>query len=409
LRLEVKDPDSYSIKDTETYLMTPILAKPDTYWIEITNFYQQLKDRECIYRVLVDSAGKCWRFENNPDLTVVEEEVTEGPFDKWDYDLESAILGSGFPYQAPVKSTTTNSFGYSQFSKFRLNQTKKMNSKRNNTTVKNASQLVAANPNTKGLSDKTKLPVQYQITYKTMSKWWESVKLPDWPEAAPASFRATLLYNKPTLPTEYGSTYICDDIWADKKMRTIPPFAALEALYYNRDDGTPDVKNTGLLTSLSQAFNTVYENASQGKSGTARNSTRAIKTFFDVSVPAESTVITTLLCGNTSAQGEAQINRPEIATILAQAQNEIVAKYKIHVDRAYDLLKALFEIGIVNGETIIKFTDEFTNTPKGVRTQLEEIVIPNAIILIANHYLEVEEIYYKAISAITNLPVLQRG
>jgi hypothetical protein len=406
LRLEVKDPDSYPIKDTETYLMTPILAKPDTYWIEITNLYSQLRERECIYRVLVDSTGKCWRFENNPDVHALEEEVTEGPFDKWDYDLESAILGAALPYQAPAKQLNTG-FGYDQFSRSRFNQTRRMNSKRNNSTIKNIQPAVVSTPT--GLSDKTKLPVQYQITYKTMSKWWESVKLPDWPEAAPASFRATLLYNKPTLPTEYGSTYICDDIWADLKMRTVPPFAALEALYYNRDDGTPDVKNAGLLSSLSQAFNTVYENASQGKSTTARNSTRAIKTFLDVSIPAESTVISSVLCANKSAQGESQINRPEIATILAQAQNDIVAKYKLHVDKAYELLKGLFEIGFVNGDTIIKFTEDFTNSPKGVRTQLEDVIIPNAIILIANHYLEVEEIYYKALNAIANLPLFQRG
>ena len=408
LRIEIKDPDVYSVKDSPPeYLMTPILTRPDTYWIEITNNYQQLRERMCIYRVLVDATGKCWRFANEPDLKEVEEDVFDGPYDKWDYDIESAINGSTLvPQTAPVVAAALP-FGFQPFSsKFKLNQSKKANVKRNNLTAKN---VKPTNTSKLVLSEKTQLPVQYQTTYKTMVKWWESVKMPDWPEAAPASFRATLLYNKPTLPTEYGSTYICDDIWANKNMRTVPPFAALEALFYNKDDGMPDNANIETLANLSVYFNTIYENASQGDSGRVKDPTRSIKSFLDVYIPTDSTTIKSRICGNTSAQGEAQIDRAEIATILAQAQNDIIVKHKAHVDAAYAILRAVFVIGVVNGETLISFTDEFTASTKGVRAHLEEVIIPTARDLIANHYIDVEEIYYKALTAVSNLPLSTRG
>lgn len=407
-RVEIKDNDSYLVADTTDFPATQILSKPDTYWIEITNLYQNLRDRVCIYRVLVDGTGQGWRFLDSPDLKAVKEEYVEGPFSKWDYGLEDILISS--PHidgVAPSTKVENTSIGYQQFgrfsskfnSKFRSNQTKRVNNVRNNKTIKNN-----VKGSSLGLSDKTQLPVKYQNTYKTMTTWWESVKLSHWPEAAPASFRATLLYNKPTVPTDFGSTYICDDIWAEKRLRTVPPFAALEALYYNRDDGTPDVENVKTLAKLSAEFNTIYENASQGITGRVKNTTKSISDFADIFVPADSTALRSRICANTSAQGESQITNMEIATILSQAQNEIIEKYKVHVDAAYTMLKTIFEIGIINGETVIKFTDNFTASPKGVRARLEEEVIPNARTLIANHYIEVEEVYYTALSAISKKP-----
>lgn len=408
-RLEIKDNDTYTVADADGFQANQILSKPDTYWIEVTNLYQQLRERVCIYRVLVDGTGQCWRFLDSPDLKVVKEEFIEGPFSKWDYGLEDSLLNS--PHIDGVTPSTkfeNTGFGYQQISKFsskfnskfRLNQTKRANNVRNNSTIKKNNVKATS----LSLSDKTQLPVKYQNTYKTMALWWESVKLSNWPEAAPASFRATLLYNKPTVPTDFGSTYICDDIWAEKRLRTVPPFAALEALYYNRDDGTPDVENGKTLAKLSAEFNTIYENATQGSTGRAKNTTKSISDFADIYVPADSTALRSRICANTSAQGESQITNMEIATILSQAQNEIIEKYKAHVDAAYTMLKSLFEIGIINGETVIKFTDDFTASAKGVRARLEEEIIPNARTLIANHYIEVEEIYYNALSAISKKP-----
>lgn len=407
-RVEIKDSDTYTVADSPGFQANEVLSKPDTYWIEITNLYQQLRDRVCIYRVLVDGTGQGWRFLDTPDLKVVKEEYVEGPFSKWDYGLEDVLTGS--PHidgVAPSTKVENTSFGYTQISKFatkynskfRSNQTKRANNVRNNSTIKSNAKGTGL-----GLSDKTLLPVKYQNTYKTMATWWDSVKLSHWPEAAPASFRATLLYNKPTVPTDFGSTYICDDIWAEKRMRTVPPFAALEALYYNRDDGTPDVENAKTLAKLSAEFNTIYENASQGITGRVKNTTKSISDFADIFVPADSTALRSRICANTSAQGESQITNMEIASILSQAQNEIIEKYKVHVDAAYAMLKSIFEIGTINGETVIKFTDDFTASAKGVRARLEEEVIPNARTLIANHYIEVEEIYYTALSAISKKP-----
>jgi len=386
LRLEVKDLDTYSVAAD--------LMKPDTNWIEITNYYMDFKDRTVIYRVLVDGQGKGWVFAPNKDETVIEEEVLLGPYRNWDHDLEQFILDSTVPGEKPALKPNTQ-FGLMPFSKF---QTKKVNSKNRNITVK-ANNNIRTNgltPNSLALSEKTQLPLRYQTSYKTMVNWWNSVKQPDWPEASPASFRASLLYNKPALPTSAGSTYICDNIWSGKNLRTIPPFAALEALYFNRDDGSADSTNANLLIELSKAFNIIYENAPKGN---VIKAPQTVASFMDVILPTENLLIKKALCSNISAQGESQLDA-KVATILAKAQADIIAGYKQQVESAYDILRSLFEMTTVNGETVIKFTDSFVSSPKGVRLALEQDIIPVARSLIANHYIDTEQIYFDALKKV---------
>jgi len=384
VRLEVKDPDTYSISDS--------LLTDSTYWIEITNVYTTEQPRFIIYRALVNKDGGGWLFQNVPDSNEVEEEPFTGYENDWAYELESYILSNNKIQGTNVKKQ--NSYGYNgDYGARRSRSTR--NSKAKNTSVSNTrrNNVKKVNVSDKlSLSNETTLPPKFVYSHKSMVKWF--LEVPNWSESAPAPYRATLLFNKPSLPTTPGSTYVCADNWANKRLRDIPPFASLEALFYDGDDGSASANNVSQLKQLSNAFNMIYKDAPVGN--TIGERPKDISGFEDVFMPPIGEFLEKNICVKRNAQGEA-ILEERYSIIFEKAQAELVKKYKEHLDECYNLLKTIFTTKKVGIEETIQFSDSFINAKNGARNELEENIIPNSITIIANHYLDIEKIYYDAL------------
>ena len=391
LRLEVKEPEQYNVSEK--------MITDSTYWIEVTNNYKTEKERQIVYRALVDGEGGGWLFTVIPDLTAVEEEPFTGHYDDWAMDLEVYILNNN----AGVSGTAVKQTNYyGDFGVKRQHLTQR-NSKRNGSkmgTKKNASVFTKEKTAQEqlNLGDQTTLPPKYRESYRAMTKWL--VEIPSWTEAAPATYRATLLFNKPSLPTTPGSTYSCVDRWANIRLRESPPFAALETLFFDKDDGTASSENVDLLKRLTNEFNKIYQTAPLGeKTAVSSNKPKEIAGFDDVFIPPIGDFLQKSICNRRTAQGEALIEQ-KYAIVFEKAQVELIKKYKEHLDQCYEILNHLFTTKKVGSDTTIRFSDEFVNSKIGARNELEENIIPTASTLIANHYLDVEKIYYGALSEI---------
>lgn len=243
------------------------------------------------------------------------------------------------------------------------------------------------------------LPPKYQESYKSLVRW--SQAFGTWTEAAPASYREVLLYIAPPAPSSPATSYVCIDKWAGKSMRSIPPFSALESLYFNKDDGTPTPENTAKLADLVKAFRTLYEQNSPPPKVTPN--TPKSNTFSDVYVPPINSSINTLLCTWSTAQGEVMM-KPGVALVFQKARDTIVGLQKAYFESAFSILQRVFATSKnSSGQTVVNFSNEIQKSGKGARATLEEI-ISQARGLIAGHYLKIEETYLKAIQEAAALP-----
>lgn len=394
LKLEVKEPEEYHI--------SPKLITDSTYWIVITNNYKTDLERKIVYRALVDEQGGGWLFTSIPDLTAVEEEPFTGHYDDWAMDLEAYILNNNVGVEGTVVKAT-NIYGDYGMRRPHLTQrnTKSRNASkfgskfgtRRNNSVFSKEKTAQEQLN---LGEQTTLPPKFRDSYRAMTKWL--IDIPGWTEAAPASYRATLLYNRPSLPTTPGSTYVCVDSLANMRLRQSPPFAALESLFFDKDDGTASSENIDLLKRLSNEFNKIYQKAPPGEKSSA-NKPKEIAGFDDVFIPPIGDFLQKNICNRRTAQGETLIEQ-KYAVIFGKAQDELVKIYKEHLEQCYALINKLFSTKNVGSDMTIRFTDEFINSKNGARNELEENIIPTASTIIANHYLDVERIYYSALSEI---------
>lgn len=395
LRLEVKEQDEYHVSKK--------LLTDSTYWIEVTNDYKDEKEKKIVFRVLVDGSGGGWIFENKPDVNAVEEEPFTGHYDDWAMDLEVYILNN----DAGVSATTVkkNTSSYNSYRPYGQRVTKR-NSARNGTktlTKRNSSVYLKEKnaQNSLNLQEGSTLPPRFRDSYRGMTKWL--VEIPSWTEAAPATYRATLIYTKPPLPTTAGTTYACVDRWANNNLRSIAPFAALETLFFDKDDGTASPENVDLLKRLATEFNKIYSSAPLGNSGLPKNDRpRNIVDFDGVYMPPLGKYVEDNFCVKKTAQGDSVVDQ-KYADIMSKAQDEMIKKYKEHLDECHKLLKSIFIMERIGTENVIKFTDDFINAKKGARNELEENFIPVASTLIANHYLEIEKMYFDTLTELGKL------
>jgi len=238
------------------------------------------------------------------------------------------------------------------------------------------------------------LPHAFQDSYRSMLKW--TVNISEWTEAAPGSYRAVLIYIHPAVPSAAPTSYLCVDNWANQKMRNVAPFAALESLYYNKDDGTASPQNEAKLKKLTKDFIEIYTKVSPAIRGTDPVVSEP-STFNDVFVPAISDSLKGIFCARKTAQGDVAIEANQ-ARILEKAQRDILQLYEKHFATCHEVLKHMFDVvPQPNGELKISFSDTLMNSAKGARTVLEENFIEFIADSIATHYLDVERTYYKAI------------
>lgn len=395
LRLEVKEQDEYPVSKK--------LLTDNTYWIEITNFYREEREKKMVFRALVDGSGGGWLFELVPDSTAVEEEPFTGHYDDWSMDLEVYILNNTAGVTGTTIKKNTNSYNlYKQYGQ----RPTRRNSGRNGSkslTKRNTSAYLKEQSaqNSLNLGEGSTLPPKYRDSYRSMTKWL--VEIPSWTEASPSTYRATLMYTKPPLPTTAGTTYACVDRWANSNLRSIPPFASLETLFFDKDDGTASQENLDLLKRLSLEFNKIYSSAPIGNSGLPKNNRpRDVVDFTGVYMPPVGKYLEDNFCLRKTAQGDSIVQQ-KYADVMSKAQDELIKMYKEHLNECHTLLKTMFIMERVGTENVIKFTDTFINAKNGARNELEETVIPTATTLIANHYLEVERKYFETLSELSKL------
>jgi hypothetical protein len=374
VKISIQEPDTYKVSDE--------LIKPNSYWILVDT----TADKP-LWRGLVYPDKKAWVFSATPD-TGIEDPVVFA--ENWTDDLPADLLAGVTP-QKPVKNNNTQkNRGVPRW--YGGRRTRRMRGGQNipKPPVPNTSL---------NLSSSTTLPRAFQDSYRSMVKWSEDIST--WTESAPASYREVLLYISPTAPTGAASSYLCVDNWADKKLRYIPPFASLEALYWNRDDGTADQENQVKLSYLVNELNTLYLQHTTVKPNLATKKNTPTS-FMDISTPPVNEAIRNLFCAKRTAQGEVLLD-PKFAPILLAAQTEIFELYKAHFDKAHELLTRIFLTSVRNsqGETKVTFSDTFTKSSKGARAELEDLIRETRGV-IAAHYVAVETRYYGAIQELLN-------
>jgi hypothetical protein len=404
LILTVLEPDTYSV--------SPALIKPDTYWIVLTNDYIS-ENKSVIYtfRILVNANGFGWIFTPTPSVpptptngskpkTIDVEKVLDAEIhiDEWIQTMKAYIIS----FASAQKNTTFLPRMVPAFGNVKpAVNTRKNNFKKNTKTFKNT--------NTFKMASNSTIPPRDRESYTSMLKWLETINMTEWPEAAPAIYRATLLYKKPTINSDTGTSYICGDIWENTFLNKVYPFAALESLYYDNEKGIidKDDKNRALLSELSKEFFDIYKGVYEANAMYDTNvnkfsipSRESVTEFRHLKIP-DITFLRKYMCNNSSPQGEIQLNR-NISNILRLAEKTIVEEYKKHISNMYDVITSIFETAIEGGETIIKFKEDFTGSSKGMREELET-QLEYVRDLIKEHYKMVEKTYYTAIIEIANV------
>ena len=394
VNLAVLEPDYYPI--------SPSLIKPNTYWIVLSRQSSSEIGDPIYYRVLLDSAGTACLFDipqgssrqSNNVVEVLIEVKCDEPLRDWLNNMKQMIINQ-------VEPSRTQGFLPQMTSFTNLTNT------RRNVLKNNVSKTLKNSTNFKFPVDST-LPPRDKYTYINMLKWIKSIKLSDWPEAAPAVYRASILYKKPIINSDVGTSYSCNDIWAGKRMSDLHSFSSLENLFYNNEKGLleEDITNKTKLDNLSKDFFDIYISIHEANSPTKKDAMTIarmrdeVKDFKQLTIP-DTNFIKNILCHTTSALGESRLRR-EMADILNTAQEIITDNYKEHVTEMHRVLSNMFETAIEGGETIIKFKEGFLNSPGGLRRGLEERV-EYLRDLISNHYKLVEQTYYKALINITQV------
>jgi hypothetical protein len=275
------------------------------------------------------------------------------------------------------------------------NNTRDVRRNRNNVTRKNVQKDLHSLP------DKTTLPKQYIESHKFILGWKNNIN--KWTEAAPASYRSVLLYIAPSVANTYASAYLCVDNWANKQLRFIPPFCALESLYFNNDDGTASQANSDRLTAFINDLKIVYNQTNKSQNASKSGpSVPSVPSLLDISTPTVNDTIKNLFCIHKTAQGDTLVSQ-ELANVLKEANNYIQNEYNRHFESMFDLVLKIFNIlQTKDGKGKLQMSDAFTLSKSGARSVLEGF-IADARTKIATHYINVETAYYSAISKVTRL------
>jgi len=396
------------------------LEQAEAYWVIVTN--EDKTPPEPIFRAIVYKNMSAYIFGAKIDITVEAESPTEFLRD-WASELSEIVsnnitgrapppppknsgLGSMSGLYGPYngrggrRRTYKRGGGDKNYPNFQRNADKRGTAKNSNS--KNINERERAK-RLLDLSTDTTLPRRFQESYKSMVTW--TADIAEWSEAAPASYRSILLYNKAVTSTTLGASYMCVDNWAKKSMKLIPPFAALESLYYEQDDGSIGPENAESLKALADAFNTIY--IPHRSSTESSNAPKKIETLTDVIVPAVKEGIKNLFCTKRSAQGDVLLD-PKYSNILEKAQAAITKQYALQFDACFNILAQIFTTtnNGVGGELKIQFAPIFANKGTSARATLEELIVV-ARQTVALHYTEVERIYFQALQDLVNMSPLQ--
>lgn len=375
--MNIEEMDKYSIENS--------VRKPESYWLVLTN----PKDGAIIFRALVNRESNGYHYNPKPNVEANYERPLHY-YKDWTSSLPETMMESLSKEKTVTKVQNTS--GYPALSRNTLQELLRAginpsNISRQNYTRRTFGGSNNSRNNTKK-NTKTILAKKFQDSYQFMKSWVS--KIESWAEAGPALYRSVLLFVKQNTPGASNASFICVDEWPMRTMRDIQPFAALEALYYDNDDGTASFTNKEKLYNLVDDFRKVLVQ----KAGTA---SRVGQTFEDIIMPPLPDKFMSDFCSKRNAQGEFVLESQYVA-ILEKAQAEIIALYNSHLDTCFSILNQIFDqVKNSRGETTIKFTQAFSTNTNGARAALEAI-IERARGQIASHYIQVETIYHKAIN-----------
>ena len=384
--LEMEEPEKYPVIEDN--------KKPDSYWIIL----KHPKSKAVLSRRLVSKDGRAYIFMNNPDLSKGPEVAVDFEND-WAEGIDNIISTSGEATgitQVAKKLNSNNTNG--RFSKQTLEElarariplnvlTRRGGGLNKRKTRKGGAYLMPKPAEVPKLNfgTTTTLPKQFQESYSFLKRWSKATS--SWAESAPATYRSTLLMVKPNIPGSAVTSYICIDNWAGKSMRQIAPFAALEALYRNNDDGSIGYSNQAGYKALVEKFASVYNN----------DKTRQVTSFADIVISKLPEKVINSICVKSSPQGDV-IMEDKFNNALLTAQNDLLELYKKHFGFVIEIFKKIFVPGKnAKGEIAVSLNEIFMKNTEGARNELEQIILV-ARGNLAQHYIAVEERYSVAIN-----------
>lgn len=388
--MEIEEPDKYQVVEENKV--------PDSYWIIL----KHPKSKAIISRRLVSKDGKAFIYSDVPDLTKGPESAYKLEND-WtedinnDMSLRGEVIGL---VPSGQKKNGTNGLSRQTLEELArqgiplnvLLTRKGGGRKKHRRTKKHAGGALVKSTNQgakPNFGPNTKLDKPFQESYTFIKNWSRAIS--SWSEASPASYRSTLLFIKPNVPSAAGTSYICVDNWAAKSMKQVAPFSALEALYRNNDDGTIGFDNKVPYRALLDKFTEVYQLFNGNKPVT-----KAINSFADIIIPKFDDKIIGRICSRSSPQGEV-ILEDKYNEILTSAQAELIKEHNSHFNVVYEFFKRIFISGKdIKGELVVSLNTIFTNDSQGARTALENI-IREARGILAQHYIAVETLYYTTV------------
>jgi hypothetical protein len=417
-KLFLEEPTKFNIVE---YFEGEKIVTPESYWIIVTTATTPPKN---IYRALVAKNKFAYVFSPEVDVTL-KNETPDMVLKDWAANLPVIMVENTTPRPPPPPSKNAGrdpygrpvAFGARTENYFGGGRKRRTFRKRGggpydntlNPSNDRSKQATKKNTNEKSkvieklsLSKDNTLPRAFARSYDDMVQWTAEVRT--WSEAAPASYRAVLLYIKPALPTGQATSYICVDNWAERSLKLVSPFASLESLYYNEDDGSMSQYNADLLKGLANVLNDIYaKNASDLPGPEAPK--KKIETLADVSIPPIPIGIKNLFCGKRSAQGNVAILDPRHVIILERAQTAILNLYKAHFEFCYSILEKIFSAyQSPGGEMKVQFAPIFADKNVSARATLEGL-ISEARGALGEHYVAVEKIYYGALQELLALPI----
>jgi hypothetical protein len=414
-KLFLEEPGKFNIVE---YFEGEKMETPESYWIIVTTATTPPKN---IYRALVSKNKFAYVFSPEVDVTI-KNETPDMVLKDWASNL-SVIMTENTTARPPPPPSKNADRGMGRFGQTapwdgggarrrRRTFRKRGGGPYDNTlnpTNDRSKQPTKKNSNDKSkvieklsLSKDNTLPRAFAKSYDDMVQWTAEVRT--WSEAAPASYRAVLLYIKPALPTGQATSYICVDNWAERSLKLVSPFASLESLYYNEDDGSMSQYNADLLKGLANVLNDIYAKNASDLPG-PEVPKKKIETLADVSMPPVPIGIKNLFCSKRAAQGNVAILDPRHMVILERAQTAILNLYKVHFEFCYSILERIFSAyQSPGGEMKVQFAPIFADKNVSARATLESL-ISEARGALGEHYVSVEKIYYGALQELLALPI----
>jgi hypothetical protein len=220
---------------------------------------------------------------------------------------------------------------------------------------------------------------------------------------SPAVYRALLLATAIT-PDLSGvpsvDTMFCRDTWIGK-MTSVVPYALLNALYYNEPNQQRNAVSMQELNDLAGRF--MYNEIIAKRSASLpRDSPKTQGMSLSSLDFVPSSERAKIFC-ETNPGPMASTRVPDQRIILTNAYKQLRELYDLHLQAVIDFFRkmiSLKDMGL-GKPYMIQLNQQFVKNPSGAMNVLEGYISEGRK-LIANHYVQVETIYKKAIIAIEN-------